>query len=141
MVRSVALTHGVKKHLALAALIAVCGTSRKEMRQWPRADEFRAGLRCGMSVDELAGLAKRYGVKGIERSESSRADGLQGYWISERNTRFYLGFDGGALAKVQKARAYGLKGLELSAEENLCGAVMKPQNEPATRVPQTTSRR
>ncbi len=102
-------------------LVAVmCGVSCKQMFQWSNADQFRSDLRCGMSVREVSALAHRYGAKGVERFGSSRADGLQAYWLEQRNTRFYFGFQGDSLIKVQKAQGYGLTGLELFSEENLC---------------------
>jgi hypothetical protein len=107
-------------HGLLLFVTVVCGMSCKQMFQWSNADDFRFHLRCGMSVREVSALAQRYGAKGVERSESSRADGLQAYWVEQRNTRFYFGFQGDALIKVQKARGYGLTGLELFSEENLC---------------------
>jgi hypothetical protein len=127
MVRPMALAHGFRNRLfVLCVITGLCGISCKQMFQWSGADDFRASLRCGMSVREVTALAKKYGAEGIKPSESTRADGLQAFSVEQRNTRFYLGFQGDALIKVQKARGYGMTGLELLAEEDLCGRAVGP---------------
>jgi hypothetical protein len=91
-----------------------------------------------MSVSEVRSLAQKLGAAGIQPFDSSRPDGLQGYWMEERNTKFYLGFQGGSLIKVQQARGYGLTGLELSPEENLCGSAVERSMRAPKPVPDDT---
>lgn len=101
------------------AFVVVIAAGCKDMLAWKHAPDFRTGLRCGMSLEEVADFAARLGAERTGRSDATT------HQVVARNTRFLLRFDAGRLVTVQEVRLHGLTGADTSVERNLCSGEVR----------------
>ena len=99
---------------AIMALFVTCAKARR----WRSAEEFRSGLRCGMTVEEVNALAQRHGSSSFREVDAPTA-GVN-HALNEGSTVFWFAFDQGALRTVQEGMYFGVTGLKTSIRENLC---------------------
>ena len=88
--------------------------------EWPNAEKFRGSLRCGMSREEVANLAREFDANDI-RCPEPLANAPDRCAIVSRRTFFELVFTEKGLTAVVRGRYTGLYGLEFDKEERLCG--------------------
>lgn len=119
---------------AVVVAAALFASHCKQLFQWSAADEFRASLKCRMSVDEARTVATKLGADEV-KPLPSREPTTTKYEVRGRNTRFYLAFDNEQLLTVQQARLYGTTGVQLSIEENLCNGATRGEFMLTVRAP------
>lgn len=87
--------------------------------EWSNADSFRRLLRCGMSREEVAALAKALDATDV-RCPQALANAPERCAVVSRRTYFELIFDQRGLRAVARGRYTGLYGLEVGLEAGLC---------------------
>ncbi len=89
-------------------------------RDWPHADAFVSGLRCGMSIEDVRGRARSLGAS--EFIVDERVPILYGTHVAaEGSSRVYLGFASGRLQWVRSGAQAGLwTGMRMGLKRDLC---------------------
>lgn len=97
--------------MAVTLLLSGCS-------EWPNAEKFLGDLRCGMSREEVAALAKKYQAADVRCPRPS--DAPDRCVIASERTFFELVFNDRGLTAVARGRYVGLYGLEVGKDQPVC---------------------
>lgn len=104
--------------IPLAAVVAVMSMSC--CRDWPQADAFARGLRCGMSVEEVRARVRSFGANALIADD--RVPVLYGTHVVARgSSRVYLDFGAEGLRWTRVGSQSGLwAGMRIGVKHDLC---------------------
>jgi len=87
---------------------------------------FRAALECGLSQQQVAAVARQFGASALGCPPPPSVPRSKCF-VEFGRVSFDLEFDSsGSLTTVVRGELYGLKGLDLMPEENLCASEPEP---------------
>lgn len=110
-----------RRHMtSVFAAAVVTGAALFSCRDWPQADAFASGLRCGMSIEDVRARARSFGAgKFIAEGSVSILYGT--HVAAEGSSRVYLGFTRSRLQWIRSGSQTGLwTGMRMGLKRDLC---------------------